>query len=143
MNEIHRGDIYWAEPAEGIGCEITGSRPCIVVSNDIGNKHAEHVEVVYLTTSYKSKLLPTHVLIRANAASVALCEGITSVSKERLKEFIRPCTDSEMARIDDALAISVGLSVRKHEPTKAEVERDLYRQMYNQLLTTVVGKANV
>lgn len=36
---IKRGDIYYAELNPVIGSEQDGTRPVLIISNDIGNKH--------------------------------------------------------------------------------------------------------
>ena len=60
--ELKRGDIYFVVGGAAVGSEQTANRPAVVVSNDIGNKFAPIVEVVYLTTRKKAGL-PTHVFI--------------------------------------------------------------------------------
>ena len=37
---IKRGDIYYAELNPVIGSEQGGTRPVLIISNDIGNKHS-------------------------------------------------------------------------------------------------------
>lgn len=86
-----------------------GARPGIIVSNDIGNKHAPIVEVVYLTSREK-KLMPTHVRIKSSPIpSIALCEQIETVYKKRIGKYLAKATMDEMKRIDKALAVSIGL----------------------------------
>lgn len=108
--EIRRGDIFYIAKGRTVnqGCEQYPDRPAIIVSNDIGNQHSPNVEVVYLTTQPK-KPLPTHVEIMCQVPSTALCEGVDTVSKERLAGYLRTCTDREMKAIDDALLISLGM----------------------------------
>lgn len=86
-----------------------GARPGIIVSNDIGNKHAPIVEVVYLTSREK-KLMPTHVRIKSSPIpSIALCEQIETVYKKRIGKYLAKATMDEMKQIDKALAVSIGL----------------------------------
>ena len=106
--EIFRGDIYMVEKSPTTGCEIQAGRPAVIVSNNTGNHFSQTVEVVYLTTAHK-KPLPTHVDVLCKVPSTALCESVSTVSKERLGEYIRTCTDAEMKQIDDALRISLAL----------------------------------
>ena len=83
--------------------------------------------------------------------STALCENIQTVSKERLDTFIRSCTTSEMKNIDHALLYSLGLHAPaavgggtqvstspSTEVSKAEIERDLFKSLYEQLLDKVM-----
>lgn len=108
--EIRRGEIYYiSSNFQSFGSEQTGCRPGIIVSNDTGNKYSSLVEVVYLTTKPKADL-PTHVMINsAKRPSTALCEQVTTVSKDRITEYLSQCTDAELKRIDEALMISLNL----------------------------------
>lgn len=82
----------------------------MIVSNNLANKYSPNVEVVLLTSQTK-KPLPTHVEVLARVPSIALCENIQTVSKERLGDFIRTCTAAEMKGIDTALLCSLGIEV--------------------------------
>lgn len=107
--QIFRGDIFYIEKNfHQEGAIISGSRPAVVVSNDIGNKHADFIEVVYLTSRDK-KPLPTHANVICKVPSIALCEQVDSVHKDRVGDFIRSCTAAEMSDIDNALMVSLGL----------------------------------
>lgn len=78
---VYRGEIYYVLP-EGneVGCEQRSGRPGIVVSNNLNNKNAATVEVVYLTTKEKKPLI-THVFVdSAQRPSTAICEQITTAS---------------------------------------------------------------
>lgn len=108
--DVYRGDIFIVKEANGsVGSEQKGNRPAIVVSNDIGNHYSNICEVVYLT-SRKKKPLPTHVSILLKTPSTALCEQISTVSKDRLVKYMRTCTYEEMKKIDNAILISLGFS---------------------------------
>ena len=111
--EIFRGEIYYVYPSGGgVGSEQSAGRPAIVVSNDKANQHSPVIEMVYLTTQPKNSL-PTHVdITSAERPSIALCEQIHSVSKNRVGGFIAKCTDREMAMIDGALCVSLGIELQ-------------------------------
>lgn len=108
--EFYRGDIFYVKKgAKPTGCEQDAGRPAVIVSNDKCNKYAQFVEIVYLTTQKKEKRLPTHVDVLCTIPSIAMCEQIVSVSKDRLDQFVRCCTNEEMEAIDEALLISLDL----------------------------------
>ena len=108
--EYKRGDVVFVRDyRHTTGCEQDAVRPAVIVSNDKGNLHAPVVEVVFLT-GQKKKPLPTHTTILCKIPSTALCEQITTVSKERITEYIRTCTDKEMQAIDRCIKISLGLT---------------------------------
>ena len=159
--DVKRGDVVYIKKG-GIttGSEQFADRTAVIVSNNIGNKNSECVEIVYLTTQKKA-YLPTHTEVVARVKSTALCEQIYTVSKDRIKEYIRSCTDAEMRDIDKALAVSIGLNI---EPVKVEnapvenvepapvvssidedaikikAERDIYKKLYEDMLDRMVGK---
>ena len=52
---MKRGEIYWTNLDPTQGHEIKKTRPCIVVSNDVGNEFSETVTVVPLTSKTKKQ----------------------------------------------------------------------------------------
>lgn len=97
------------EGGASCGSEQYADRPAVVVSNDENNKHSGIIEVAYLTTQPKTEL-PTHVTIRSTGrVSTVLCEQVTSVSVERVNNYIGQVSEQEMKNIDIALMISLQL----------------------------------
>ena len=106
---IKRGDIWWYRYDGAYSSEQSGVRPCVIVSNDKANEHSPIITAVPLTTAYK-KRLPIHAVIKSSGeTSIALCEQIYSISKERLTYKLGTCTDDEMRWIDKCLEIQLGL----------------------------------
>lgn len=112
VEKIARGDIFYVNKGLNNGHEQKAGRPALIVSNDLNNKYSTTVEVVFLTTKAK-KPMPTHITIRGRVPSIALCEQITTVDKNRLGVFVRCCTREEMKEIDKALAVSLGLKEKE------------------------------
>lgn len=164
--KVERGDIFYVESIYNEeGSEQKAGRPAVVVSNDIGNEHAPLVTLVYLTTAPKN-YQPTHVTIRsAPRISTALCEQITTVAKSRLGSYMSTCTKAEMDQIGIAIEIALGIEVGSQNPKeivkevfvekpvevpappadnceliKAQAERDIYKQMYSDLLAKLMDK---
>ena len=63
MMEIKRGDIFLADLNPVVGSEQGGSRPVLIIQNDIGNKFSPTVIVAAITAQLEKAKLPTHVLI--------------------------------------------------------------------------------
>lgn len=117
---IKRGDIYYAELNPVIGSEQGGTRPVLIISNNIGNRHSPTVIVAAITSRVHTKAkLPTHTAIKdfegLNKDSIILLEQIRTIDKKRLQEYIGMLSESEMARVDKALAISVSLKGGSNE----------------------------
>jgi len=118
---ILKGDIYYIEKYQSNGSEQQSARPAIIVSNNKCNESSGVVEVVYLTAQPKNDL-PTHVTIRSTGrTSTALCEQITSVSIDRIGNYIATVSDDEMMNIDIALMVSLGISPPKAKTVTKEV----------------------
>ena len=106
--DVRRGDIFWVKPIESImGGKI---RPVIVVSNDKANEHSRNITVVYLTSCEDLHYMPTHCKVKAMEESTALCEKVTTISKDRLEGYIRTATDAEIEAVNQCLMIALGLS---------------------------------
>ena len=103
---MKRGEIYYIENKNAVGCEQRGIRPAVIVGNDLGNKYSPVLLVVYFTTQTK-KHLPTHVYVRGHGT--ALCEQIFTIDKSRILQKKGECTSSDMERINKALRISLGM----------------------------------
>ena len=90
---VKRGHIWLTKFDPTIDSEQKGTRPAIIVSNDIGNQYGPTVIVVPLTSQIAKKRLPTHALISQattglKADSTALTEHVRSVSKLRLVRYL-------------------------------------------------------
>ncbi len=141
---MKRGEIYYIESTyRETGSEQRGGRPAVIVSNDKNNENSEVVEVVYMTTKPKNDL-PTHVFIRsALSPSTVLCEQVNSVSVKRIGTLIGKLTKSELAAKEtEHLLEEISkqpLQIAQQDPDiekiKLETERDLYRNLYNELLS--------
>jgi len=118
---IRRGDIFYADLSPVVGCEQGGIRPVLVIQNDIGNRYSPTVIVAAITSKTK-KELPTHVELGCMEAlqknSVVLLEQIRTIDRIRLLEYIGSVSRLRMLLIDEALSLSVGLSVDITEQAK-------------------------
>ena len=123
--EIYRGDIFMVDFKEGEGASVhMGKRPCIVVSNNVGNKYSPIINVVMLTTKQRSKSLATHVLIQPDVRnqlkqpSIAMCEQIRTVGKDVLRFKVGTLSRDDQGRLDYTLGKTLGLkTVRKERPS--------------------------
>lgn len=132
---MKRGDIYYIKSNfSEVGSEQHAGRPAVIVSSNGLNNNSEHVEIVYMTRAPK-KDLPTHVTVRdTQATSTVLCEQVHTVSKQRLGDYMGGVTEQELAAIDTALAISLGLGIdspppEMREPTEEELEAFLAEKL--------------
>ena len=117
---MKRGEIYYIENDNAVGCEQRGIRPAVIVGNDLGNKYSPVLLVVYFTTQTK-KHLPTHVYVRGHGT--ALCEQIFTIDKTRLLQKKGECSSSDMYRINKALCISLGMEETCQDERNTTIHR--------------------
>ena len=65
-----RGDIYLANLNPFKGSEQGGTRPVLVLSNDIGNFYSTLITIAPITSQLKKVEQPTHVLLENVALGV-------------------------------------------------------------------------
>ena len=112
--EIRRGDVFWVAFGPRFGSLQNGTRPAVIVQNDIGNSHSDTFVVVPLTGK-KKKQLPTHKTIAPNAnnglkeESIILAEQITTISMQQLGSKVGHLNSLELSLVDEALCISISL----------------------------------
>lgn len=114
---IKRGDIFYAELNPVIGSEQGGTRPVLVISNNMGNRHSPTIIIAPITSRTHTKAkLPTHTQVKdfdkLGKDSIILLEQIRTIDRQRLKQYMGMLPDNIMARVDKALAISVSLNNR-------------------------------
>lgn len=110
---IKRGEVYYAAFENTAGSEQSGTRPCVILQNDIGNKHSPTVIVAPMSTKQKNNV-PTHVETCAGDRNLfvgtkILMEQIRTVDKGRIGCFVCKLSRETMNRVDEALRISLGL----------------------------------
>ena len=137
-SRIERGDIFYVHKnAPTYGSEQMAGRPAIVVSNDKNNQSSETVEVVYLTTQPKTPL-PTHVTIRSTSrVSTALCEQITTVSIERLGDYVGKASKAEMANLETAMLVSLDLYTGEVKEKVVEVPVEVVKEVVKEVRAPV------
>ena len=115
---IKRGDIYYADLNPVVGSEQGGTRPVLVISNDIGNRHSPTVIIAAITSRVrKKKKLPTHLYLGQieglPANSIILFEQLRTIDKSRLKEHLTHLDEQYLKSLEFPLLISIGVEKRR------------------------------
>ncbi|MBQ4511004.1 MAG: type II toxin-antitoxin system PemK/MazF family toxin [Clostridia bacterium] len=123
MNNIRRGDIFYADLSPVIGSEQGGLRPVLIVQNDVGNKYSPTVIAAAITSRMTKSKLPTHIDVLGDNVglskdSVILLEQIRTLDKKRLKEKMGHLDDKVMSEVNEAITISFGLTARTYRDTE-------------------------
>ena len=116
MNDVRRGDIFYADLSPVVGSEQGGLRPVLIIQNDVGNRYSPTVIAAAITSRMGKTRLPTHIDIYAERAglakdSVILLEQIRTLDKRRLKERMGHLEGAVMDEVNTAIAVSFGIGV--------------------------------
>jgi len=113
MDNIKRGELYYADLSPVIGSEQGGIRPVLIIQNNTGNKFSPTIIASAITSQLTKARLPTHIEIAQGSYglqknSVILLEQIRTLDKRRLKEKIGALDEVVMRKVDKAILISLG-----------------------------------
>lgn len=114
MNQlITKGDIYLVQLGNGVGSEQSGTRPFLILQNDVGNQNSYTHTGVPLSTELKSLYLPTHIVVAGNECldytSVILVEQIRSISRKRFISYLGKLDANTLNRVEMAVNVQLGL----------------------------------
>jgi mRNA interferase MazF len=112
--QIKRGDIFYADLSPVVGSEQGGTRPVLILQNDIGNQYSPTTIVAAITSQIAKAKLPTHVEISSdisglNKDSVVLLEQIRTIDKSRLMQRVSSLNNDMMVNVRKAVEVSLGL----------------------------------
>ena len=115
--EIKRGDIVFVENPnkKPHGHVVCGNHTAVVIQNNKGNEHSTNIIVAFITSSMKRLEMPNHIVIQhydgLRKVSVVQAEQLATIDKGDVISIVDHLTDTDMARVDQALAASLGLGV--------------------------------
>lgn len=111
---IHRGEIYLVNLGdEPVGSEQGGTRPVLIIQNDLGNTYSATVIGAACTTKFR-KECDYHVEISSAESGldrdgIVKLEQIRTLSKSRLIKKIGKLCDDKMLEVNEAIKVSLGL----------------------------------
>lgn len=116
--KIKRGNIYLANLDPVVGSEQGGTRPVLVVQNNMGNKYGPTTIIAAITAkTYYKHHLPTHIVIPQDVGlrfrSLIMLEQIRVIDQSRLIKKVGRLSDRYMLIVDRKLKISLGIDDRK------------------------------
>jgi mRNA interferase MazF len=106
---VHRGEIWMVNWNPGRGSEQLGTRPALIIQNDMGSANPKYGNVIVLAISTKSSPVPFHIRIQPNTQnglveiSFIKCEQIMTISKERLYCKLGSLDENSMGRVWEAI----------------------------------------
>lgn len=110
-----RGAIVWVALDSAHGAEKPKTRPCVIVSRDIGNEVSRTVTIVPLS-SVKGKAAERLIqpILRATQShlpkdSRVLCDQVRTIDKSRIRGGVGILDARTLRRIDQGLILHLGL----------------------------------
>lgn len=111
-----RGDVWFASLGSHVNISVQGgTRPVIIISNNIGNAHADTVNVVPMTRHLKKPELPCHTQLDPGSISdcrqpldlsMVLAEQLTTISKYSLRSYAGHISDDEAMNCIETAVLS-------------------------------------
>lgn len=106
---MRRGEVWWVDFDPSRGGEIRKRRPAIIVSNDTANAALNRVQVVPLTSN-TGRLYPSEAIVTvAGQESKAMADQLTTASKLRFKGRLDSLSEVEMAAVERAIKVQLGM----------------------------------
>lgn len=113
LEQIKRGEIYYANLCPIVGSEQGGIRPVVILQNNKGNLYSRTTIVAAITGELDKPNLPTHVIFKSDCMekeSMVLLEQIRTIDKSRLGRLLGTMDNKIMKRVDKAILISFGIT---------------------------------
>lgn len=109
-----RGEIYYADLDPVVGSEQMGTRPVLILQNNVGNHFARTVIVAPITSRIHTKSkIPTHSYIgiigRMKYPSVVMLEQLRTLDKRRIGYYIGKLPEEKMQDVTRALCVSLAI----------------------------------
>ena len=107
---MKRGDVWWVNFDPSVGGEVQKVRPAVIISNDASNKFLNRIQVIPITSNV-DRLYPSEAYVTLNNQQrKVMADQLTNVSKLRVQSQIGFLSAADMARVEQAIKVQMGLS---------------------------------
>ena len=104
-----RGEVWWVTFDPAVSTEIQKTRPAVIVSNDVANRHLGRVTVMPLTSN-TSNVYPGETVVTINGTErKAMANQLMTADKSRFYDRLGVLSTVDMAKIDYAIRTHLGL----------------------------------
>ena len=112
---IKRGQVYRCDFGCGIGSEMQKERPAVIVQNDVANSRSGNTIVIPITHDTSTLPCVANITPQTDSKGNIILDGqantsnMMCVSKARLGDLVGSLSKTDMKKIDEAIAKTVGL----------------------------------
>lgn len=112
---VKRGQVYRCNFGCGIGSEMQKERPAVIIQNDVANSRSGNTIVIPITHDTSTLPCVADITPLTDITGNVILDGqantsnMMCVSKARLGDFVGTLSKSDMKKIDEAMAKTVGL----------------------------------
>lgn len=112
--KVTRGEIWLANLDPTRGSEQAGTRPILILQNDVLGQFTTTVIAIPLTSNLRRASLPSSVFIgsgegRLAADSVAMCHQLRAIDKTRLRNCLGVVSDSTIHIVEETALFTLGI----------------------------------
>lgn len=112
---IKRGEIRICDLKDAAGSIQRGTRPCLILQNNKGNRYSPSVIVAPLTSkAHSKKTLPTHMILSTDLGlkeeSLLLMEQIMTIPMDAVGRKVCVLPGYKMRTVETLTTISLGMS---------------------------------
>ena len=134
-----RGEIYYADLDPVVGSEQMGTRPVLILQNNVGNHFARTVIVAPITSRIHTKSkIPTHSYIGMIGSmkypSVVMLEQLRTLDKRRIGYYIGKLPEEKMQDVTRALCVSLAIRQKTAKGMRTAMEKLFTRKEAAELL---------
>lgn len=112
---LRRGQVYLCSFDPTLGHEIRKTRPALIIQNDVGNRYSPLTIVAAIKSTVSAVPYPVEVTVKPTAgngldvSSSIRLDQIRTVDRQRLIRRLGVIDPGTIAKVDEALKISLGL----------------------------------
>ena len=110
MPKCNRGDVLEVNLDPSVGREFMKKRPCLIIQNDLLNRHSQTAVVAPITGAENGRRGPTYIPIKKGEAglpkdSLIVCHQLRTVDESRFGRVYGQAESETMRKVAAALKV--------------------------------------